>query len=290
MGRAVDGVTNGAVDIDMDKPSVMGVLNITPDSFSDGGQYYQAGDKQCTKALARAAEMVDEGAQFIDVGGESTRPGASAVSLQQELDRVIPVVEKIAANLDCIISVDTSSPEVMLAAANAGAGLLNDVRAFQRDGALAAAAATGLPLCLMHMRGEPEHMQDQPRYESVVDEVRDFLLTRVLSCKDAGIAVDRLIVDPGFGFGKTLTHNLLLLKSLSELRIGDLPILVGMSRKSMIGEILNKPASERLYGGIALAALAVDQGASIIRCHDVAATCDAVNVAYAYKHAKLITD
>lgn len=278
------------VDIAMDKPSVMGVLNITPDSFSDGGQYYQAGDKQCTKALARAIEMVDEGAQFIDVGGESTRPGASAVSLQQELDRVIPVVEKIAANLDCVISVDTSSPEVMLAAANAGAGLLNDVRAFQRDGALAAAAVTGLPLCLMHMRGEPGHMQDQPRYESVVDEVRDFLLARVLSCKDAGIAVDRLIVDPGFGFGKTLTHNLLLLKSLSELRIGDLPILVGMSRKSMIGEILNKPASERLYGGIALAALAVDQGASIIRSHDVAATCDAVNVAYAYKNAKLITD
>lgn len=275
------------VEVHFDKPLVMGVLNVTPDSFSDGGKYYDAGEINYTKALDHARKMHAEGASFIDVGGESTRPGAKPVSLQQELDRVIPVVEKVAANIDCIISVDTSSPDVMLEAARAGAGLLNDVRAFQREGAMEAAAASGLPLCIMHMAGEPDTMQIKPRYESLVTEVRDFLLERIHACANMGIDADRIIVDPGFGFGKTLEHNLQLLKSLAALRIGNTPILVGMSRKSMIGAILDCEADQRLYGGLALAAIAVNNGASIIRTHDVAPTCDAVDIAYAVRSVKL---
>lgn len=275
------------VEVHFDKPLVMGVLNVTPDSFSDGGKCYDAGEINYTKALDHARKMHAEGASFIDVGGESTRPGAKPVSLQQELDRVMPVIEKIAANIDCIISVDTSSPDVMLEAARAGAGLLNDVRAFQREGAMEAAAASGLPLCIMHMAGEPDTMQIKPRYESLVTEVRDFLLERIHACANMGIDADRIIVDPGFGFGKTLEHNLQLLKSLAELRIGNTPILVGMSRKSMIGAILDREADQRLYGGLALAAIAVNNGASIIRTHDVAPTCDAVDIAYAVRSVKL---
>lgn len=275
------------VEIYFDKPLVMGVLNVTPDSFSDGGKHYDAGDISCAKALDHARKMHAEGASFIDVGGESTRPGAKPVSLQQELDRVIPVIEEIAANIDCIISVDTSSPDVMLEAARAGAGLINDVRAFQREGAIEAAAASGLPLCIMHMAGEPDTMQIKPRYESLVTEVRDFLLERIHACANMGIDASRIIVDPGFGFGKTLEHNLQLVKSLAELRIGNTPILVGMSRKSMIGAILNREADQRLHGGLALAAIAVNNGASIIRTHDVAPTCDAVDIAYAVRSVKL---
>lgn len=258
------------------KPLVMGVLNVTPDSFSDGGQF-----TRLDLALEHAEQMVHQGAAIIDVGGESTRPGASAVSTQQELDRVIPVIEKIAANLDCIISLDSSCPQVMETAAQAGASLLNDVRAFQREGALQVAAKTGLPVCLMHMRGEPKTMQQQPHYDSVVAEVQAFLLTRVEACLEAGIERNKIIIDPGFGFGKTLDHNLQLLESLAQLKELGLPLLVGMSRKSMIGAILNNETGERLYGGLALAAIAVTQGANIIRTHDVGPTSDAVAVAYA---------
>ena len=259
-----------------EKPLVMGVLNVTPDSFSDGGQHASV-----TSAFDHAQQMINEGAAIIDVGGESTRPGASPVSTQQELDRVIPVIEKIAANLDCVISLDSSCPQVMQAAAQAGASLLNDVRAFQREGALQVAAKTGLPVCLMHMRGEPKTMQQQPHYDSVVDEVQAFLLARVEACLAAGIERNKIIIDPGFGFGKTLDHNLQLLESLAQLKELGLPLLVGMSRKSMIGAILNNETSERLYGGLALAAIAVGQGANIIRTHDVGPTSDAVAVAYA---------
>ena len=259
-----------------EKPLVMGVLNVTPDSFSDGGQHASV-----TSAFDHAQQMINEGAAIIDVGGESTRPGASPVSTQQELDRVIPVIEKIAANLDCVISLDSSCPHVMEAAAQAGASLLNDVRAFQREGALQVAAKTGLPVCLMHMRGEPKTMQQQPHYDSVVDEVQAFLLARVEACLAAGIERNKIIIDPGFGFGKTLDHNLQLLESLAQLKELGLPLLVGMSRKSMIGAILNNETSERLYGGLALAAIAVRQGANIIRTHDVGPTSDAVAVAYA---------
>ena len=261
-----------------EKPRVMGVLNVTPDSFSDGGQYVGV-----TAAFNHAQKMVSEGAAFIDVGGESTRPGATPVSTQEELDRVIPVIEKISANLNCVISIDTSCPQVMAAAAQAGAGLLNDVRAFQRDGALQVAAKTGLPICLMHMRGEPKTMQQQPIYDSVVDEVKNFLLQRVDACLAAGVSRNNIIIDPGFGFGKTLAHNLELLASLTQLKTLDLPLLVGMSRKSMIGAILQNETSERLYGGLALATLAVQHGANIIRTHDVKPTSDAVAVAYAVK-------
>ncbi|MBT5292854.1 MAG: dihydropteroate synthase [Cellvibrionales bacterium] len=254
----------------------MGVLNVTPDSFSDGGQF-----TQLDLALDHAEQMISQGAAIIDVGGESTRPGASSVSTQQELDRVIPVIEKIAANLDCVISLDSSCPQVMEAAAQAGASLLNDVRAFQREGALQVAAKTGLPVCLMHMRGEPKTMQQQPHYDSVVEEVQAFLLARVEACLAAGIERNKIIIDPGFGFGKTLDHNLQLLEALAQLKVLGLPILVGMSRKSMIGAILNNDTSERLYGGLALAAIAVRQGANIVRTHDVGPTSDAVAVAYA---------
>ena len=258
------------------KPLVMGVLNVTPDSFSDGGQHASV-----TSAFDHAQQMINEGAAIIDVGGESTRPGASPVSTQQELDRVIPVIEKIAANLDCVISLDSSCPQVMETAAQAGASLLNDVRAFQREGALQVAAKTGLPVCLMHMRGEPKTMQQQPHYDSVVDEVQAFLLARVEACLEAGIERNKIIIDPGFGFGKTLDHNLQLLEALAQLKVLGLPLLVGMSRKSMIGAILNNETGERLYGGLALAAIAVTQGANIIRTHDVGPTSDAVAVAYA---------
>ncbi len=259
-----------------EQPLVMGVLNVTPDSFSDGGQF-----TQLDLALDHAEQMISQGAAIIDVGGESTRPGASSVSTQQELDRVIPVIEKIAANLDCVISLDSSCPQVMEAAAQAGASLLNDVRAFQREGALQVAAKTGLPVCLMHMRGEPKTMQQQPHYDSVVEEVQAFLLARVEACLAAGIERNKIIIDPGFGFGKTLDHNLQLLEALAQLKVLGLPILVGMSRKSMIGAILNNDTSERLYGGLALAAIAVRQGANIVRTHDVGPTSDAVAVAYA---------
>ncbi|MCB1663568.1 MAG: dihydropteroate synthase [Pseudomonadales bacterium] len=276
----------GGSTLDLTTPQIMGILNVTPDSFSDGGRYFSGNTLCLDKALARAEQMLSEGAVIIDVGGESTRPGAEAVSLQEELDRVIPVIEAITNNLPTIISVDTSTPEVMLAAANAGAGLINDVRALTRKGALAAAATTGLPVCLMHMLNEPETMQQQPTYRDVVTEIYDYLAARMLDCSKAGIAPDKLLVDPGIGFGKTLEHNLQLLSNLNAFADLNAPLLIGVSRKTMIGQILNKPTGQRLYGSLAAATLAVAQGAKIIRCHDVAETFDSIRVASVITNAK----
>lgn len=262
----------------LDTPQVMGVLNVTPDSFSDGGALHQHGKPSVDKALARVEQMLDEGAAIIDVGGESTRPGAEPVSLTEELDRVVPVVEAITQRFETIVSVDTSSPDVMLAAAAAGAGMLNDVRALERPGAIAAAAKTGLPVCLMHMQGQPKTMQQSPNYHSVVNEVSGYLQSRADACIAAGIDRSRLLIDPGFGFGKSVEHNLGLLNHLSVLVDLDYPVLVGLSRKSLIGQVLGRDVDQRLAGSLALAVLAAERGASIIRVHDVAETVDAVSL------------
>lgn len=254
----------------------MGVLNATPDSFFDGGTLYRGERLDIELALDRARDMVDEGAAILDIGGESTRPGADPVAPQQEMDRVLPLVERIAAELDVVISVDTSTPALMRAAAAAGAGLINDVRALTRDGALEAAASTNLPVCLMHMQGEPATMQRGPRYVDVVAEVRAFLDTRVDACVAAGIARQRLLLDPGFGFGKSLAHNMALLRGLPVLAQRGLPLVVGLSRKSLIGKVLGREVHERLPAGLALAVMAVERGAAVIRTHDVRATADAV--------------
>lgn len=276
----------GERDLCHQPPAVMGVLNVTPDSFSDGGKYFTPNDASRSRAYDHAQQMISEGATFIDIGGESTRPGAASVSVAEELDRVIPVVERIAANSHCIISVDTSTPEVMLAAADAGAGLLNDVRAFQREGALAAAVKTALPIAIMHMQGQPQTMQLQPEYCNVVDEVGEFLERRVKVCVAAGIAAEKIILDPGFGFGKSLSHNLELLAGLAQLGEMGMPLLVGMSRKSMIGALLKNETDERLYGGLALASLALERGANIIRTHDVGPTKDVVDIYSALSRCK----
>ncbi|MFG0722296.1 dihydropteroate synthase [Pseudomonas sp. GLN_6] len=271
----------GSRFLDLTRPQVMGILNVTPDSFSDGGRYGQR-----DAALRHAEAMLRAGATLIDVGGESTRPGARAVSPVEELERVAPIVEAIAAELDVIISVDTSTPAVMRETARLGAGLINDVRSLQRDGALDAAADTGLPVCLMHMRGEPSTMQQDPQYADVVVEVRDFLLERMVACAAAGIVAERIILDPGFGFAKTLAHNLSLFKHLKTLHALGRPLLVGASRKSMIGKVLGHEVGERLYGSLALAALAVSKGAHILRVHDVAETVDVVRMIAAVEAAE----
>ncbi|WP_290905801.1 dihydropteroate synthase [Halomonas sp.] len=255
----------------------MGILNVTPDSFSDGGRHVALED-----ALRHAEHMLAEGAAIIDVGGESTRPGADAVSPQQELDRVAPVVEALVRELDALVSVDTSCPEVMRECAALGAGMINDVRSLEREGALAAAIGTGLPVCLMHRQGEPRDMQQAPRYDVPIEEaVADYLAERVAACEAGGLRRERLLVDPGFGFGKTVEHNLRLLNRLERLATLELPLLVGMSRKSMIGKVLERPVEERLPGGLALTALAVERGARILRVHDVAPSVDAVNMTWA---------
>lgn len=264
----------------------MGILNVTPDSFSDGGRFLSP-----AAALAQARQMVADGAALIDVGGESTRPGAQAVSVQEELDRVIPVIEAISAECAVPISIDTSKPEVMRAAVRAGAGLINDVRALQVDGALLAAAElnahTSVPVCLMHMQGEPRSMQAQPHYDDVVSEVKAFLAARMDACVRAGIPRERLLIDPGFGFGKDLVHNLQLMRSLSELLTLAAPLVIGVSRKRMIGTLLDDASVERrLYGGLALASIAVWQGAAIIRTHDVRATCEALRLVNAVKQIR----
>ena len=259
----------------------MGILNVTPDSFSDGGRFLGL-----DQALRHAAAMLAEGAAIIDVGAESTRPGAAQVSVQEELDRTLPVVEALARELDVVISVDTSTPEVIREVAARGAGFLNDVRALRRPGALAAAAATGLPVCIMHMQGSPGTMQANPHYADVLAEVHDFLATRIDDCIAAGIARARLVLDPGFGFGKKLEHNLRLLGHLQHFADLGLPLLVGMSRKSMLGSVLGgATVDQRLYAGTAATAIAVLQGASIIRAHDVRATKDAVLLASAVKES-----
>ena len=259
--------------LDLSRAHVMGILNVTPDSFSDGGRY-----NTLEAALQRAIEMHSAGASLIDIGGESTRPGAAKVSVQQELDRVAPLVELIARECDVVVSVDTSTPEVITETARLGAGLINDVRALRREGALAAAAATGLPVCLMHMRGEPQTMQDEPHYDDVAAEVAEFLQERVAACVQAGISTDRIILDPGFGFAKNTQHNYELFKRLPELLDLQYPLLVGVSRKSMIGHILNQPVDQRLYGSLALAVMALERGAKILRVHDVEQTMDVLKI------------
>ncbi|WP_444937271.1 dihydropteroate synthase [Microbulbifer sp. JMSA004] len=264
--------------LDLSQPVVMGVLNTTPDSFSDGGNYYASGTLDLTLALQRAEQMLSEGATILDIGGESTRPGASPVTEQQELDRVVPVVEAINANFDAIISVDTSTPAVMRESAAVGAGLINDVRALERPGALEAAVESGLAICLMHMQGQPGTMQDDPSYTDVVEDVARYLQKRVDLCIELGVARDRLILDPGFGFGKTDEHNLALLRNLSQLAPVDMPILAGLSRKSMIGRLLDRDVDGRLPGSLALAMLAAQKGARILRVHDVAETVDVLRM------------
>ena len=263
----------GGRALDLSRTAIMGILNITPDSFSDGGVFMQP-----QKAVDHAAAMAEQGANIIDIGGESTRPGAQAVAMQQELDRVLPVLEALSPNLDIPISIDTSKPEVMRAARAAGAGFINDVYALREDGALHAAAETGLPVCLMHMQGEPRTMQQHPQYGDVVVEVRKFLQQRIQAAEAAGISRDKIIVDPGFGFGKTLEHNLELLRNLSSFKSFDVPILAGLSRKSMIGMALGLPVEQRLNASIALALIAVSQGARIVRVHDVRETAEALRM------------
>ena len=259
--------------LDLSRPHVMGILNVTPDSFSDGGCY-----SNLDAALRRAEQMHAQGASIIDIGGESTRPGAAIVTAQQELDRVAPLVELITQECDVIVSVDTSTPVVMRESARLGAGLINDVRALQREGALEAAAATDLPICLMHMRGEPQTMQDEPHYADVAAEVAAFLQERIAACVQVGITPERIVLDPGFGFAKNTQHNYELFQRLPELLSLQCPLLVGVSRKSMIGNILNQPVDQRLYGSLALAVMALERGAKILRVHDVAQTMDVLKI------------
>jgi dihydropteroate synthase len=267
--------------LDLSTPIVMGVLNVTPDSFADGGHHATA-----QAALARAREMAGEGARIIDVGGESTRPGAQPVPEAEELARVLPVIEGIKREIDCVISIDTMKPGVMRAATAAGAELINDVLALRAPGALAAAGDSGAAVCLMHMQGEPRTMQQAPHYADVLCEVGAFLGERITACEAAGIGRERIVVDPGFGFGKTLAHNLQLLAGIDRLRALGAPVLVGVSRKSMFGQLLGRPLGERLHGGLAAAAIAVWQGASVVRTHDVRATIDALNVTAAIRRAR----
>jgi dihydropteroate synthase len=264
--------------LSLESPVVMGVLNVTPDSFSDGGRF-----DGLDAARAQAERMQDEGAAIIDVGGESTRPGASAVSAEEECRRVLPVIETLSRTLAVPVSVDTSKPEVMRAAVAAGAGMINDIRALREPGALEAAAECGVPVCLMHMQGEPRTMQVAPRYDDVVAHVRSFLAGRIDACLAAGLRREQLVIDPGFGFGKTLEHNLELLAALDRFLELDVPLLVGLSRKSMIGGVTGRPLGERLAGGVAAATLAVWKGAHIIRAHDVAETADALAIARAVR-------
>lgn len=261
------------LDLYSQRPHLMGILNVTPDSFSDGGLFIG-----CDAALRQAQRMVEQGATIIDVGGESTRPGADPVSVEEEIRRVIPVIEAISASLDVVISIDTSKPDVMSAALAAGATMINDVLALTNPGALDVAANSDVPICLMHAAGTPQTMQTSPHYENVVAEVITFLQERVTACVEAGIARERLVVDPGFGFGKTLEHNLELAQNLERFSCLSLPILVGVSRKSMFGAILDAEVDQRLYGSLAMTALLLDKGASIVRTHDVAATRDVMKV------------
>jgi len=262
----------GITKLDLTRPAVMGVINVTPDSFSDGGKFLDR-----SRAIDHAQQLVEEGALLLDIGGESTRPGAAEVPVEEELRRVVPVVEAlISAGVKAVISVDTSKPEVMREAARAGAGLINDVRALAAPGALEIAAESACAVCLMHMQGEPRTMQSNPTYGDVVTEVKAFLVQRAENCRKAGIAADRIVLDPGFGFGKTLAHNAALLRSLETYQDTGYPLLVGLSRKSMLQKILGRPVGERLYGSLALAVMAALKGAHIVRAHDVAATVDAL--------------
>lgn len=257
----------------------MGILNVTPDSFSDGGELmHDSGHVNISKVLQRAESMVKAGAAILDIGGESTRPGAAQVSSDQEISRVLPVVEAVNSNLETIISVDTSNPDLIRLCRDAGVGLINDVRALGRPGALEAAAESGLPVCLMHMQGTPQDMQENPQYSNVIDEVSGFLSARVDACLAAGIGKQQIILDPGFGFGKTLTHNLELLRRLNQLQALELPLLIGISRKKMIGHITGRREKDRVQGSVAAAVIGVMNGGWIVRTHDVAETSDALKI------------
>lgn len=255
------------------RAAIMGILNATPDSFSDGGLFISV-----SKAVDHVARMIDEGADIIDIGGESTRPGASPVSAEEEMERVIPIIEAVSQRFGVIISIDTSKATVMQAAVNAGAGMINDVRALKEEDALQAAVKMAVPVCLMHMQGQPQSMQDKPVYADVTTDVREFLSERVDQCLEAGMDLNNIILDPGFGFGKTTQQNFQLLNELERIRSHDLPVLAGLSRKSMIGQTLNLGVNERVSASIALALLAVLNGANIIRLHDVKETCQAVRM------------
>lgn len=267
--------------LDLSHPHVMGILNVTPDSFSDGGKH-----NELIQALTHANEMINAGATIIDVGGESTRPGAADVSVEQELERVIPVVEAIAQRFEVWISVDTSKPEVIRESARVGAHIINDIRSLQEPGALAAAAETGLPVCLMHMQGEPKTMQQSPQYHDVLRDVDQFFVEHIARCEAGGIKKSQLLLDPGFGFGKNLSHNYQLLAHLADYHRFGLPLLVGMSRKSMIGQLLNVGPSQRLTGSLACAVIAAMQGAHILRVHDVKETVEAMRVVEATQSAR----
>ena len=257
----------------LDRPRIMAIVNVTPDSFADGGRH-----DGLERAVAHALLMVEQGADMLDVGGESTRPGADAIPIEEELRRVIPVIERLARETELPISIDTSKPAVMRAAVAAGAGLINDVFSLRRDGALEAAAELGVPVCLMHMQGEPGNMQDEPRYADVVAEVHAFFTQRLFACEMAGISRKKLLVDPGFGFGKSLEHNLRLLRQLSRLVALGVPVMAGLSRKGMIGTLTGRAVDERVVGSAVAAVLAVQNGAQVVRVHDVAATVDALRV------------
>jgi len=257
--------------LDLSRPVVMGILNVTPDSFSDGGQ-----DADAAAAAVRGRIMVREGAAILDVGGESTRPGAAPVDAEDEIARVVPVIEALRRTVEVPISIDSSKPEVMAAAVTAGASMINDVNALRAPGALEVAAGLGVPVCMMHMQGEPRTMQTAPVYEDVVSDVSQFLVERVAACENAGIPRSNLVLDPGFGFGKTVAHNLSLMKHLRRFCEAGLPLLVGVSRKSMIGTLLDRPVDERLAGSLSLACLAAAAGANILRVHDVRPTVDAL--------------
>ena len=267
--------------LDLGTPQVMGILNVTPDSFSDGGRY-----NRLEAALSHARDMIAAGATLIDIGGESTRPGALAVSAEEEAERVLPVVEALVQRFDVLVSVDTSRALVMRECAAAGAHLINDIRSLSEPGALEAARDSGLPVCLMHMQGEPRTMQQAPHYENVLAEVDDFFARRIADCESAGIAKSRLLLDPGFGFGKNLAHNYRLLARLGDFRHFGLPLLVGMSRKSMVGELTRLPPGQRVNGSVACAVIAALQGANIIRVHDVKETIEAMRIVEATLSAK----
>lgn len=264
-------------NLQLNRPRLMAIVNATPDSFSDGGTLYKNQKIDRDATLFRLEQVVREGADIIDIGGESTRPGAEAVSVQEEMDRVLPVLSWARAETDLAISIDTSSPELMLAAANNGAHMINDVRALSRPGAVNAAATSGLPVCLMHMQGTPESMQQSPHYQSVVRDVTHYLQQRIAVCIAAGIPQSRLCIDPGFGFGKTLQHNLLLLAHLEKLHSLGCPVLVGLSRKSMIDHLLNRGVGERLYASLGLGLMSLERGAAILRVHDILATRDIID-------------
>ncbi|CNK62291.1 dihydropteroate synthase [Yersinia frederiksenii] len=267
--------------LDLTHPQVMGILNVTPDSFSDGGHH-----NNLDKALQHAQLMLSEGATLIDIGGESTRPGAAEVSEQEELDRVVPVVEALAKRFDVWLSVDTSKAAVITESARAGAHLINDIRSLQEPGALDAAVKAGLPVCLMHMQGQPQSMQQSPHYDDLMADVNQFFEHHIERCVAAGIAKSKLLLDPGFGFGKNLAHNYQLLARLAELHHFGLPLLVGMSRKSMVGQLLNVPPKQRVIGSVACAVIAAMQGAQIVRVHDVKDTVEAMRIVEATLSAK----